>query len=78
MCDTIVRSKSYPGKRLFRRVKALSGNELTVWLEVLACSHPFTKVAVEFYLGLSLDEERDVMLGLLENDGSLRERLRAV
>lgn len=78
MCDTIVRSNSYPDKRIFRRVKTLSANELTVWLEALACSHSFTKVAVEFYLGLSLDEERDVMLGLLENDGSLCRRLRAV
>ncbi|MBX4937042.1 MULTISPECIES: hypothetical protein [Rhizobium] len=78
MCDTIVRSNCYPDERFFPRVKALSENELTVWLEALACSHSFTKVAVEFYLGMSPEEERDVAHGLLANQGTHHRAARAV
>lgn len=38
----------------------------------------FTKVAVELYLGMSQDEEREVFLGLLEDDAPRRRRVRII
>lgn len=77
ICDAIIRTNRYPDKGYFPRMKELSPNELTVWREALAGSHSFTKLAAEFYIGMSPEEEREVFLGLSQAD-LCRRRVRAV
>ncbi|AYG70860.1 MULTISPECIES: hypothetical protein [unclassified Rhizobium] len=66
ICNQIVSTKSYPAAEYFPTVQELSAGDLRVWLEALCASHSFTKLAAEFYVGISPEEEREIFLGLAE------------
>ena len=57
----VTRTGRYPGRGGLIDFKGdISDDEMIVWLEALECARTFATVKIEFHLGLSIDQERQL------------------
>ena len=57
----VTRTGRYPGRGGIIDLKGeISDDEMLVWLEALECARTFATIKVEFHLGLSIDQERQL------------------